>query len=141
MRLSTIGSTVEGEKMELQCRKFSSHPPRRDSKLKKLVYPFKLSIHGFARITETYQDGKELCRETSHTALGDEVHGEAIDGFSLKPHGKERVEHATGTHKATFVSLRGGAYAHVEIGVREQLAQKKVIEQEVLEPLEYKPAG
>lgn len=110
--------------MELQCRKFSPQPPRKDPKLG-LIYPFKLSIHGFARITKPYQLANQAKHDKSLLALGDEVHGEAVDGFSKKPVGRPRVEHATHTHKATFVDLRGGAYAHVEIGVRDQLADAR----------------
>lgn len=90
-----------------------------------MIYPFKLSIHGYARISKTYEAGKALKSTKSFIAEGDEIHGEAVDGYSCKPLGKPTVEHATATHKASFVKARGGAYAHVEIGVRDQLASAK----------------
>ena len=50
----------------------------------------------------------------------DQVHGETLDGFAQKPIKKVVVYHATGTHKASFVTLKDG-YAHVEIAPRDHL--------------------
>lgn len=123
MRYAEVCTSIEAEKMEIQCRRFTARTPKKDAKLGKTVYPFKLSIHGFARVTEAYAKDAILYRDESHTGSDDELHGTTVDGFAVKPLGKQRVEHATGTHKATYVQCRGGVYAHVEIGVREHLAK------------------
>jgi hypothetical protein len=123
--LNSVGDSIEGEKIELQCRKFQPHTPRRDAKMGCLVHPFKLSIFGKAWITEAYVGNKTLFCEGSKLELSDEVRGEAIDGFALRLLGKPAVVNATSSHKATSLRCRGGVYAHVEIGVREQLQAKK----------------
>ena len=124
MRSSTVCTSLEAKKIELQCRKFYAQRPRKDLKLKKIVYPFKLGIHGFARINEAYSSKDELYCSESLWGAEDEIHGTTLDGFAVKALGKERVEKATGTHKATFVDCRGGVYVHVEIGLREQYQNK-----------------
>lgn len=121
MRSTTVCNSVEGDTIELQCRKFYTHPPRRDPN-RGLVYPFKVSIHGFARISKPYETNAPISRKESFVGEGDEIHGEALDGYSLKPIAKAKIEHATSTHKASFVTLRKG-YAHIEIGMREHMAK------------------
>lgn len=125
MRLSQVCSSIEGETLELQCRKFSPQPPRRDPKVGKLIYPFKISIHGYARITKPFESKTAAIREESLLNVDDEIHGEAVDGYGLKPVGRPTIEHATATHKASFVTVKGGAYAHVEIGVRDHLESSR----------------
>lgn len=123
MRSSSVCSSIEAEKIELQCRKFSPQRPRKDSRLSKTVYPFKLSIYGIARVLESYPEGRELYRSVSLKEGGDEINGEALDGFSFRPLGRPEVRNATHTHKASFIQCVGGVYVHVEIGNREQLAE------------------
>lgn len=121
MRTSAIGDSVEGNALELQCRKFSLHGPTKTKKTKALVFAFKLSIHGFARVAKELQDSTNQISEDSMIDEGDEIHGETINGFSSKAPSRPEVKHATSTHKASFVSTRGPSYAVVEIGVRDQL--------------------
>lgn len=125
MRYSSVCESIEAEKIEIRCRKFVPQQPRMDPKLGKVIYPFKLNIHGFARISEVYPSSKKSYKEKSYRGADDEIHGETLDGFSLKPAGKTRVKRGSGSHKAQFVQCRGGSYVHVEIGVREQLAKNK----------------
>jgi hypothetical protein len=126
MRQSHVCNSVEGEVLELQCRKFSLQPPRKDPKLGKLIYPFKLSIFGIARITKPLDPHTSATKKTSLLAVGDEVHGEAVDGYGIRPVGRPAVGNATGTHKASFVTVKGSAYAHVEIGVRDHLESTRL---------------
>lgn len=125
MKSANVCTSIEGEKISIVCRKFSSQPPRRDSG--KVVYPFKLSIHGAAKVEKAYDQADQLNRKVSYWSVGDEVHGEAIDGYAGKPIGPLGLVNATHTHKAQGVTLRGGAYAHVEIGVRDHLTSVKQI--------------
>ncbi|WP_223555315.1 hypothetical protein [Pseudomonas sp. BF-R-01] len=121
MRSSAIGDSVEGDSLELQCRKIYLHGPTKTRFTNKLVFSFKLSIHGFAKIAKPLGDPTKQLSAKSHVEEGDEIHGERIFGFSSKPLGRQEVRHATGTHKATFVPTRAKSYALVEIGVRDQL--------------------
>lgn len=120
MRSANVCSSVEAEVLELQCRKFFLQQPKINATLGKVVYPFKVSIHGSARVLEPYEDSAVYHRPKSMRKLGDEVHGETLDGFAQKPVGKPRIDHGTSSHKASFVKIRRG-YAHVEIGVRDHL--------------------
>lgn len=122
MIATSVCCSLEAEKIEIQARKFLMQTPRRDSKLNKLVYPFKVSIFGIARVSQVYPDDQGLYRECSMRCEGDELRGETLDGFATKPIGKQRVAKATASHKATFVDCRGGVYAHIEIGPRHLLA-------------------
>lgn len=134
MRSAKVCSSVEGETLELQCRKFSVQQPRRHPDLGKVIHPFKISIHGYARVVKPYlkpysavgpNDGSTPLRQQSMLILGDEIHGEAVDGYGQKPIGRPEVRHATASHKATFVKVRGG-YAHVEISVRDHLSSAAI---------------
>jgi hypothetical protein len=128
MRTSAIGDSVEGNALKLQCRKFSLQGPIRSRHTNGLVYTFKLNIHGFATITKELVETSTKISDKSLMKEGDEIHGETINGFSSKAPGRETVDHATSTHKATFVSTRGPSFATVEIGIRDQLQaiQKRI---------------
>lgn len=128
MRASQVGSEVEGDSLELQCRKINLHGPIKEKLIKGVVWRFKLSIHGYARVAKTLSDPSKRLSKGSLIQLGDEIHGEAISGFSVKPLNKASVAHATASHKATFISSRAYSYAAVEIGVREMLQARKGIE-------------
>lgn len=121
MRLSAIGDSVEGNGLELQCRKFHLQGPIKSKLANRLVYTFKLSIHGFARVSKVLPDSTTKISEDSLINEGDEIHGETINGFSSKAPGRPKLQHATSTHKASFVATHGHSYASVEIGVRDQL--------------------
>jgi len=121
MRSSAIGDSVEGNALELQCRKFHLQGPIKTKLTKGLVFSFKLSIHGFARVSKTLAEKCTPISDASRLNEGDEIHGETINGFSSKPPSRPEVKHATSTHKATFVATRGQSFASVEIGVRDQL--------------------
>lgn len=124
MKSSDVCTSIEGESLEITCRKFMPKPPKRDAKLGKLVYPFKLSIHGSATIKKEFENKGNPWREISHLNHNDEIHGEALDCFAGKPLKKPDLINATGTHKAMRLTTYGGSYAHVEIGIREHLNRK-----------------
>ena len=125
MKSSAVCTSIEGEKISINCRKFSVQIPYRDSG--KFYFPFKLSIHGAATIKEAYASKNKLKNQNSFWGEGDEIHGEAVDGYSGKAFRKEpEVVNLTSTHKAQAINMRGGVYAHVEIGMREQLNNKKI---------------
>lgn len=126
MRSAEICTSVEAEVLELQCRKFFPQQPRKDPTLGKIVYPFKVSIHGCARVSKSYEDDVPSLRPQSMRDFGDEVHGETLDGFAQKPIGKPRIDHGTSSHKASFVTIRRG-YAHVEISVRDHLNSATIV--------------
>ena len=125
MKSSEIGASVEGESLILQSRKYTVHVPYRDRDTKMMVYPFKLSIFGIATIKKALS-GVNPVNPTSFIDEDDEVHGTSLSGHSSKILGRETVQHATHTHKATFVTTRGLSYAVVEAGTREQMQQVAV---------------
>ena len=123
MKSSVICTSIEGNAIDLQCRKLTVHPPRREIGVG-IVYPFKLGIRGNATIARPLNAGESPWRLSSYLAIGDEVFGETVDGFSGKPVKDAKVKKASGRHKGSFVTVKGRAYAHVEIGVRELLQRK-----------------
>jgi len=133
VKSSSVCTSIEGEKISITCRKFSAQPPY--LKAGKLVYPFKLSIHGTAKVKEAYSNDSQLKVQKSHWSEGDEIHGEAVDGYSGKAfRNPPQVINLTSTHKAQAVEMRGGVYAHVEIGMRDQLTDIKKIQQSTNSP-------
>ncbi|MGO4366417.1 hypothetical protein [Pseudomonas sp. PAB10] len=121
MKSSVVGDSVEGDGLDLQCRKFTLHPPKKNKDLNLVVYPFKLSIFGYATVKKEFSKSETLVKETSGRNVGDEIHGETVGGFSAKAPSKPEVKHATSTHKASFITTRGQSFAFVEIGVRDHL--------------------
>lgn len=112
---SNICSSVEGSSLSFNTRQFYPKPPVFNEILKKRVYPFKLGINGYVEIKTPFEEPVETAVfETSLTKEGDSVQGGSIDGWSTKPIKKPSVKKATGTHSASFGSLKGHSYAHVE---------------------------
>ena len=121
-----VGSSIEGNSLGLQTRKFLPRPPEKDSILGVVVYPFKLGIFGLAQIAAELVPRKAIWSANSALNLGDELHGESISGKSEKPLSKPAVSAATGTHRASFITTKGRSFAIIEVGVR-ALLQKKAI--------------
>lgn len=131
MKSASIGSSVEGESIAVQCRKYFQLIPFRHEKLKKTVYPFKLSIFGKVTIVKSVEEGVVLVCEQSMLEVDDEIQGQAIFGHCSKAVPKPQIINATGTHKASFIKTRGHSYARVDTGLRELLqANKPSLEQE-----------
>ncbi len=122
VKMSSICSSVEGEKLSFNTRQFYSRPPVINGILNKRVYPFKLGINGYVEIETPLGNPKETAvYQTSLTAQGDAVQGGSVDGWSIKPIQSPGVKKATGTHSASFGILKGHAYAHVESPHRDHL--------------------
>lgn len=124
---SNICSSIEGEKLSFNTRQFYSKPPVYDDLLKKRVYPFKLGINGYVEIDTPLDFPKETAvYTTSLTEKGDSVQGGSVDGWSTKPIKSPDVRGATGTHSASFGSLKGHSYAHVESPHRDHLQSAEI---------------
>lgn len=119
---SSICSAVEGEKLSFNTRQFYPRPPVFHEVLGKKVYPFKLGINGYVEIETSFENQKQTAvYTTSLTEQGDAVQGGSIDGWATRPIQRPSVKKATATHSASFGSLKGHAYAHVESSHRDHL--------------------
>lgn len=116
VKKTSICSSVEGEKLSFNTRQFFPRPPIINETLGKKVYPFKLGINGYVEIESPLADPKKTAVYTSSLVQGgDAVQGGSIDGWSTKPIKPPSVDSgATGTHSASFGSLKGHSYAHVQ---------------------------
>ena len=119
---SSICSSIEGNKLSFNTRQFYPRPPVFNDILGEKVYPFKLGINGYVEIeTPLVNPGKTALYTTSLTEQGDAVQGGSVDGWSTKPIKPPTKGSATGTHSASFGSLKGHSYAHVESPHRDHL--------------------
>jgi hypothetical protein len=117
-----ICSSIEAEKIELKTRKFNSSPPVIDAGSKEMRWGFQLGMNSSAWIEEPYASPeKSVAFLSSMVATADKLTGGCIDGWSRKPLGKPHVSKGSGTHSATFLSIRGGCYAHIQTPAREHL--------------------
>jgi hypothetical protein len=124
---TTIGSSIEGEKVGIQTRQFYPYPPKKDIKTKALQFGFKLGIRGDAEIIEGYANPLQVCSlETSMFCTGDKIAGQSIYGWAKKSLGKPNVSRGSGTHSASFLSISGGCFATVEISPREHLQSEDI---------------
>jgi hypothetical protein len=124
---SNICSAVEGDKLIFNTRQFYSRPPIIHDKLKKRVYPFKLGINGYVEIATPLENPSQTAvYQTSLIEKGDSIQGGVIDGWSTKPIKLPTVGAATGTHSASFGSLKGHSYAHVESAHRDHLQSSDI---------------
>lgn len=141
---SNICSSVEGEKLSFNTRQFFNRPPVYNEILKKTVYPFKLGINGYVEIeTPLKNPSGTAVYTTSLTEQGDSVQGGSVDGWATKPFKAPTVKKATGTHSASFGTVKGHAYAHVESPHRDHLQSTDIQERhpqiiEVINPI-YNP--
>lgn len=119
---SNICSSVEGSNLSFNTRQFFAKSPVFHEILKKKVYPFKLGINGYVEIEMPLEDSEQtVVYTTSLTEKGDSIQGGSIDGWSTKPIKPPTKGAATGTHSASFGSLKGHSYAHVESSHRDHL--------------------
>jgi hypothetical protein len=119
---ANIGSSVEGEKMDLETRQFFALRPRRCKRTKKMQYPFSLSIFGSAEISQAYEDPSTQAHlSTSMVANGDKVHGTSVSGWALKLLKEPYITKTTHTHSASTLSVKGGCFAQVDTPPREHL--------------------
>ncbi|MDO8048497.1 hypothetical protein O3301_08460 [Janthinobacterium sp. SUN211] len=117
---ASIGSSVEGEKLELQTRKFYPYPMRRCPRTNKWQHPFSLAIFGSAEIHQAYNAPQnEAYLQTSMVAAGDSIHGSAVSGWASKTLKEPNIVKATGTHSANSLLVKGGCFAQVDAPPRE----------------------
>lgn len=129
VRMATVGSSVEGEKVQIETRQFHAKLPARNPITKRLVYNFKLGIHGSAEITECYGNPDvQVVYSTSLKDVGDVVHGTSLTGWAIKPLKDPHVKKATGTHSGSFLDLSGGCFVSVDIPPRDHLQSQDVQE-------------
>ncbi|WP_322086051.1 hypothetical protein [Burkholderia sp. BCC1999] len=117
-----ICSSIEAEKIELKTRKFNASPPTIDPGSKQMRWGFQLGMNSSAWIDQPYSSPmNDVVFTTSMVAQGDLLTGGCIDGWSRKPLGKPHVSKGSASHSATFVSIKGGCYAHIQTPAREHL--------------------
>ncbi|WP_156432107.1 hypothetical protein [Burkholderia latens] len=117
-----MGASIEGEKIDVQTRQWDAGRPMLDPKTNKKRYAFRLGIRSSAVISEAYADpANSVSVATSMISEGDEIMGTTIRGWSKKPLGKPNVEKGSGSHSASFLTVKGGCFARVEIPAREIL--------------------
>lgn len=119
--LTDLGASLEAAKMSFQCRKFTPRPPRKCKELNAIVYAFKLSIHGTARIDKELSPKKCRLNKASSLDVGDTLEAQVISGITTKMWSGPDVAPATGSHKGSFITTRDYGYAIIEIPVRELL--------------------
>jgi hypothetical protein len=117
---ASIGSSVEGEKIDLSTRKFYAYPMRRCRQTNKWQHPFSLAIFGSAEVTQAYSDPTTQAYLTSSMIVtGDRIHGAAISGWAAKTLKEPNVTKTTHTHSANVLSIKGGCFAEVTAPPRE----------------------
>jgi hypothetical protein len=78
MIYTEICTSIEGEKLFLQCRKFNPLRPRKDDTLNQLVFPFKLGINALAIINEELNPKNYKFRDISILDMDSCLSGETI---------------------------------------------------------------
>ena len=117
---SSIGSSVEGEKIRLATRKLTAVPPIVCPETNKRKYRFRLGMRGEAEIGQAYSEPeKKVYYLTSLTALGDSIQGTCLSGWAWKALGPPNVEKCSHTHSGTVVQISGGCFAQVDAPARE----------------------
>ncbi len=116
--------SIEGDRVEFQCRKFNPLRSRFENRLRKVVFPAKLNIFGITTITEEILPKVPRIKDDSALNIDDSLHAETILIFSEKIIPDPVVKNATGRHKASLSAT--GAFTYAEIIVpKRDMAQKK----------------
>lgn len=126
---TAVCTSIEGNKLFLQCRQFNHFSPRIDSKLNCLIYPFKMGISSKAFINEELNPKKYKYKARSLLDKDSCIAAESIEGFSIKPLGSVEIIH-TGKHRGRVIKTKAFSYAHIEVGLRTML-QKKPAQQKL----------
>lgn len=128
MIFTEVGESIEGKKIALQCRKLYPLRPYKEERLRgKTVFPIKLGRFGRAIIETplTFNSKEDLVCKNSHVNKGDEIRGETLKVFSIKPIPDKKVKPATAKHKGHFSYTKDHTYAEIEISSRHSAEKKK----------------
>ena len=120
---TAICTSIEGEKLFLQCRQFNPFQPRIDPTMNCTIYPFKMGISSKAIIEEELNPKNYKIRAKSFLDKDICILGESIEGFSIKPLGSVEIIH-TGAHRGRVINTKKYSYAHIEVSLR-TLLQKE----------------
>lgn len=118
-----ICSSIEAEKIGIQTRQFYTSPPQliKKSGAREMRFPFSLGINSSAWIEREYASGDGVVFETSKLAEGEGIQGGSIDGWARAPLGKPTVKKGSASHSASFLTIEGGCYAHIQSAERAHL--------------------
>jgi hypothetical protein len=122
--LTDICTSIEGERLFLQCRQFNPFLPRNDPKIGCIIYLFKMGISCKAYIEEELNPKNYKSRAESLLDKDTCIAGESIEGFSIKPLGSVEIIH-TGAHRGRVINTKKYSYAHIEVGLRSLLQKKE----------------
>lgn len=115
-----ICCSIEAEKIEIKTRKFTMVPVM-DPETSEMRWQFQLGMNSSAWIHQEYESpATQVAFKQSMTKKGDLLTGGCIDGWARKPP-KKHLGPGSGTHSATFASIKGGCYAHIQTPAREHL--------------------
>ncbi|MEX3952007.1 hypothetical protein AB4Y40_30160 [Paraburkholderia sp. EG287B] len=115
-----ICCSIEAEKIEIKTRKFNMVPVM-DPDTGVMRYQFQLGMNSSAWIHQEYESpATQITIKQSMTKKGDLLTGGCIDGWAWKAP-KKQVGPGSASHSATFASIRGGCYAHIQTPAREHL--------------------
>ena len=123
MIITAICTSIEGEKLFLQCRQFNPFQPRIDPTMNCTIYPFKMGISSKAIIKEELNPKEYKFRAESILEKDTCIKGESIDGFSIKPLGTVEIIH-TGAHRGRVINTKSFSFAHIVVGIRAILQMK-----------------
>jgi hypothetical protein len=121
---TAVCTSIEGDKLFLQCKQLNIFPPRIDSQMRCVIYPFKLGISSKALIDEELNPKNHKFRAESLLDKDTCIAGESIEGFSIKPLGSVEIIH-TGAHRGRVINTKRFSYAHIEVGLRAILQKKQ----------------
>lgn len=124
MILTEVCTSIEGERLFLQCRQFNPFLPRNDPQIGCIIYPFKMGISSRAFIEEELNPKNYKFRAESLLEKDTCILGQSIEGFSIKPLGSVAIIH-TGAHRGRAINTKRFSYAHIEVGLRALLQKKE----------------
>lgn len=120
---TAVCTSIEGDKLFLQCRQFNPFQPRIDPTMNCIIYPFKMGINSKAIIEEELNPKEYKFRAKSILEKDTCIKGESIEGFSVKPLGAVEIIH-TGAHRGRVINTKSFSFAHIVVGIRAILQMK-----------------
>lgn len=112
--LHNVGASVEAEKSAVKARKIVPQLPVKDMRLGSLVYRFIFERNSSVEILEELSPRVHKVKDTSLLAVGDNISGLSISGFSVAPIPSPVIKKGSATHKANFLSCHGFLFAEIK---------------------------